>query len=446
MIKKLFQNQAEKVKTGFWSLSLDKISKLFFYLLILFLPTQLGKHFWPNFSFVYGLRLDYLSPTFCLTDLLILLIFIFSFPRLCKEIKNLPKKYLLFFLLFLSSLLLGVIGAKNIWAGFYGIEKFLEFSFLVYFVSQNYKYLNKILLFFCVLAATLFESILTFLQYFNQGSIGGIFYLFGERAFNAETPGIANASINGQLFLRPYATFSHPNVLAGFLVISILFLLLLSFKEKRLRIFVILVGVIGTAALFITLSRSAILLWLVYLIILFGLSLVEKYKKRNFNSLQVVLTALIILGIVAIMVVQNNFIVQRFLTTNLSDASLVQRQELATQSLNMFWKSPIFGVGINNFFNNLKIGISEQNNFLIQPVHNIFLLILSETGIVGLLFAIYIFIKGIALAVKNKQKGKYFLLLIFAVIILGMFDHYFLTLQQGQLLLSLVIGLLIAKS
>jgi O-antigen ligase len=365
---------------------------------------------------------------------------------LFKKIKNLPKKYLLFFLLFLASLLLGLIGAKNIWAGFYGIVKFLEFSFLVYFVSQNYKYLNKMLLFFCVLAATLFESILTFLQYFNQGSIGGILYLFGERAFNSDTPGIANASINGQLFLRSYATFSHPNVLAGFLVISILFLLLLSFKEKRLRIFVILGGVIGTAALLITLSRSAILLWLVYLIILFGLSQVEKYKKRNFNSLQVILTALIILGIIAIIIVQNNFIVQRFLTTSLSDESLVQRQELATQSLNMFWKSPIFGVGINNFFNNLKIGISEQNNFLIQPVHNIFLLILSETGIVGLLFAIYVFIKGIVLAARNKQNGKYFLLLIFAVIILGMFDHYFLTLQQGQLLLSLVIGLLIAKS
>src|ERR1035437_8081006 len=100
MIKKLFLNQVEKVKTGFWLLSLAKISKLFFYLLILFLPTQLGKHFWPNSSFVYGLRLDYLSPTLYFTDILILLIFVFSLPQLLQLIKNSSKKYLLGFVLF----------------------------------------------------------------------------------------------------------------------------------------------------------------------------------------------------------------------------------------------------------------------------------------------------------------------------------------------------------
>jgi hypothetical protein len=32
------------------------------------------------------------------------------------------------------------------------------------------------------------------------------------------------------------------------------------------------------------------------------------------------------------------------------------------------------------------------------------------------------------------------LLLIFSVIFLGFFDHYFLTIQQGQILLSIILG------
>jgi O-antigen ligase len=436
----------ERVKIGFWSLSPNKISKIFFYLLVLFLPTQLGKHFWPDFAFVYGLRLDYLSPTLYLTDIFIFLILFFSLPKFFSEFKQIQKKYLIAFVLILISLLLGLAGAKNYWAGMYGISKFLEFLFLAYFISKNYKFFNKTILFICMLTSVAFEALLAFLQYFNQGSIGGMFYLFGERAFNAETPGIANASINGQLFLRPYATFSHPNVLAGFLILAMLFLFLFSFKNQRLRIFVWLGSILGTAALLLTLSRSAIFLWLIYLIVLFGLWVVEKYKKRKFNSKQFVLSIIIFAAITIFVILQNNFILQRFLTSKLSDESLVQRQELVAKSLSMFWESPVLGIGVNNFFNNLNTVSSKGNVFVIQPVHNIFLLTLSETGIIGFCFMLLIFSKSCEAALKKTQTRKYLLLAIFAVIFLGMFDHYFLTIQQGQLLFSFVLGITLAKT
>ena len=49
---------------------------LLFYSIILFLPTQLGLHFWPEYSKVLGLRIDYLSPTIYMTDVLILLLIV----------------------------------------------------------------------------------------------------------------------------------------------------------------------------------------------------------------------------------------------------------------------------------------------------------------------------------------------------------------------------------
>jgi O-antigen ligase len=445
MIKKLLQNQAEKVKTGFWSLNQNKISKLFFYFLIFFLPTQLGKHFWPDFSFVYGLRLDYLSPTIYLTDIFIMLIFIFSLPEFFQSIKQIQKKYLFGFALLIISFTLGLAGARNYWAGVYGMVKFLEFSFLAYYVSKHYKNFSKAILFGCVLLSVIFETSLAFLQYFNQASIGGVFYWLGERSFNAETPGIANASINGQLFLRPYATFSHPNILAGFLVLSMLFLLLFSFRNKLLRSLVLVGIILGTSALLVTLSRTAILLWLIYAIVLFGLWMVEKYKKRKFNSHRLVLFVLVIAATTAFVILQNTFIAQRFLETKLSDESLVQRQELITQSLSMFSKSPLLGVGINNYFNNLNTLSLKENTFLIQPVHNIFLLVLSETGLVGFCFILVAFIKSFLTTFNKKQTGKYLLMMLFAIIFLGTFDHYFLTLQQGQLLFSLIIGISLSK-
>lgn len=410
------------------------------------MPTQLGKHFWPDWSFVYGLRLDYLSPTLYLTDIFIFLIFIFCLPGFFCSIRRSQRKYLIGFALLLITFALGLAGAKNYWAGVYGIAKFLEFSFLVYFVSQNYKSFSKLILFWAILFSVVFESTLAFLQYFNQGSLGGIFYFFGERAFNAETPGIANAAINGQLFLRPYATFSHPNVLAGFLVLSMLFLLLFSFKNLFLRKVLFIGVILGTVTLLITLGRTAILLWLVYMIFLFGLWVVEKYKKRKFNSHRFALVVLILAAITALIILQNNFIVERFLTTKLSDESLVQRQELITQSLDMFWQSPVLGVGVNNYFNNLNIIASKENTLLIQPVHNIFLLVLSETGLVGFCFMIIVFIKSFLSSFKQKQTGRYLFMLLFAIIFLGMFDHYFLTLQQGQLLFSFVLGISLSKT
>jgi O-antigen ligase len=333
----------------------------------------------------------------------------------------------------------GAIGAKNPQAGFYGIIKFLEFSFLIFFVAHNFKAFNKQALFALFLTGIFFESLLAVFQYFNQGSLGGLFYFLGERSFNAGTPGIANASINGQLFLRPYATFSHPNVLAAFLMVAMLYLFMF-FKNKIL----LLIGVLfGSLTLFLTLSRTAIFLWIVYVIVLFGTSFVKKYKNGfsniKFFAAGITIFVLIIFGF---FVFKNSFILQRFFLTKLSDESFVQRQQLISQSFLMIQKNPVFGIGVNNFFNNLNFSKGQTNLSLVQPVHNIFLLVFSETGLIGICSFIYVFYKALKKIISRitKKESKYILLLIFSVIFLGFFDHYFLTIQQGQILLSIIFG------
>src|SRR5680860_1754307 len=92
MMMKLSPSQQERARIGSWLLSQkNNPSLFFFYLLILFLPTQVGKHFWLQSSFVYGLRIDYLSPTLYLTDILILIILILFFLKRIKD-GNIFKK------------------------------------------------------------------------------------------------------------------------------------------------------------------------------------------------------------------------------------------------------------------------------------------------------------------------------------------------------------------
>lgn len=426
-----------RVKTEFWSLNQDKISKFFFYLLLLFLPTQFGKHFWPSFSFIKGLRLDYLSPTIYFTDLIIVLIFVFSFKRIIKFLKklNLQTKFLIF--VFFISIILGIINSKNPQVGWYGTIKLIEYFFLAIYTSINIKILKKEIIFMLFLSGIIFESFLAIIQYMGAGSINGVLYFLGERTFNSQTPNIANASINGQLILRPYGTFSHPNVLAGYLIIVMLFLLLFFQKIKFGKLLLSIGIIFGTVALLLTFSRSAIFLWIIYLLIMFGFSIFKKYKKGVFKSVGFIA----LLTVLVIFIFQNSLLAQRFSETRLADESVVQRNELISQSSNMFINNPVLGIGINNFFDNITYPIKSKVLF-IQPVHNIFLLTLAQTGMIGFLFLIYLFYKSFINLLSCSKNKKYLLMIIFAIIFLGMFDHYFLTLQQGQILLSIALATL----
>jgi hypothetical protein len=53
-------------------------SQTIFLTLLLLLPTQLGLHFWPQWASVFGMRVDYLSPTIYLTDIIIFLLAIIA--------------------------------------------------------------------------------------------------------------------------------------------------------------------------------------------------------------------------------------------------------------------------------------------------------------------------------------------------------------------------------
>ena len=435
-----------KEGTGFLLFAQNsKIENALFFLTLLFAPTQFGRHFWPSFSYVLGIRTDYLSPTLYLTDILILALFIFfiasfklrSSPLLFKKFSWFSSSSLFLTL----TILIGILLSKNPLAGLYGLLKLLEFIFFGVYTAHFVTKINFGKILFVFSAAIIFESILSVAQYLKQSSIGGLFYFFGERTFNGQTPGVANASINGDLILRVYGTFSHPNVLGCYLLIGMTLILFnLGLAKKQLEKVLYLTSLTcGTLILILTFSRIAILLWLIILFIFLISRAGKNFLKKNISPF-LIFTSIVIFFIFY------TPIISRFSNFSLYDESFSQREALLKSSLVIIKNHPFFGIGLNNFL--FELGQFQKTNnvtFYLQPVHNVFLLVATQTGILGLIYFIGFLAKTFKKAFEKSDLINYKIIIFFGVLILGSFDHYFLTIQQGQLLLSFIFGLIWAK-
>jgi O-antigen ligase len=357
--------------------------KLIVFLLIFLIPANLAKHFPIDSSYVSGYLVDYLIPTVYLTDILIVLLLIF------KPLKKIPKLLAIFLLLLLPAVFL----AQSPIPAAYKWLKFLEIGLLIAWAKQYKPRIDLPLL-----LAVIFQSLLAIAQWLKQASIFGYWFL-GEQPFNPATAGIDKITwINGALKIPPMGTTPHPNVLAGFLVVA----LAVGLNSKAPKILKWLAGILGTASLFLTFSLSGWLAWL-----LLGIPGLIKKKVWIYY----------VLIIITIIFAAKNF---SFLAP---DSSFSRRSQLAQIATYMFKEHPIAGVGLNNFTVTMdNYGYIPASTRWLQPVHNIYLLILSETGIFGVLGFGY-------LLIKSKKSLPLFILLF-----LGLFDHYPLTLQTGMLL------------
>jgi len=410
-------------------MEVKKIREFLLWSFFLFLPTQLGYHFWPKEAYVWGLRLDFLSPTIYLTDLLVLSLAFSSWSLLGewlkKEWKN--KTKILNLGLVLAFLVLNIIFSSRPLVSFYRFLRLGEFFFLIFFLKRfQFSLWPQALL-----LGNLASSFLAWGQVFKGGSLEGIFWWLGERSFNLATPGITLAQVGDHLLLRPYATFSHPNSLAGFLLISLLLLwgARESFKNKGfLKLALLFLGL----TLFLTFSFAAYLGVGLVLIIF----LEKKWPKKGLAL------GILLYIIVVLLSIEAGLVEQK---------SLNERLVLAQNALALIKKRPLLGVGLGNFIpaQAEMLPFVRQDVNLLQPVHNIYLLIASETGLIGLLVFITMVVKIFWRAGNMTRRYKaqtihraYVIRPYILILFLGLFDHYWLTLPQNFLLFAVVLGLI----
>jgi len=402
-----------------WWPRINNFGEWFFLLLI---PTQLGKHFWVEWSFVHGIRNDYLVPIIYLADL----VWIGWMAGRGREVvAGLGKwrKYWWIGLLIVANILV----ADNKGAAGYQWLRWGQWLITVVVIS-NYRstILEKLKIVIPIWILT--ESWLGLAQVVNQGSLQGIFYWLGERRFTLATMGIAQMGWDGETILRAYGTFSHPNSLAGFLLVAVISWWKWRGKAPRdWRFWLVMWS--GLMGILLSGSRTV---WLMTVVIMTDYLIRQKIKKEAWWGyvMMAVLGGLLIVG-----VIRSDYQLSRF-TGGWDKLSWVKRTRLNQTAFKMIKDYPLLGVGLGNFVVKLPDYQTGGNG---QPVHNLGLWWWSQTGIAGMIIWGWGLIK---LGSKKMIKGdRWLVMVLITVIVTGAVDHYWVTLPQNRWLIAAVIGM-----
>lgn len=403
---------------------LARFENVIFLVFLLFIPTQLGKHFWPDWSFVQGLRVDYLSPTFYFLDAIWFLGFMLVG---IKEIR-LKKVALGKTIIFLILMVVNVVLAQNKWVAMYRWLRIGQWILtLVYFLRKKIELKNNLVV--AISVWTVIEVFLALSQTFLGRSVGGIFYWLGERSFNFNTIGIAQMSVMGQGLLRAYGTFSHPNSLAGFLLTSLILWFILKGKvDSWSKIWWWAITWLLNLGIIITGSR---LVWLLTLLVWMSLVYLGNKSKKYILGIILILCGLFLWLLVFINI---NYPINRFIG-GFDPVDIEKRINLTGVAFNMIKEKPFLGIGLGNFL--VKLPEFEKNNFYfwLQPVHNVFFLLWTELGLIGMIILVWL-IKQI---IKPKLNIKKIILLL-VILATAIWDHYWITLPQNFWLLAVVLS------
>ena len=334
--------------------------------------------------------------------------------------------------------------------------------------------------------SAVFQSFVAFLQFIQQKSLG--LWFLGESVLGANIPGVAKITVEGGKLIRAYGTMPHSNILAAFLIVGLLALsyvwlrlstnneFVTNLRIKRLfsvaGIFIVITGLI------LTFSRSGWIIATISIIALLVGLIIEnvKVKMKNDNEKlkikknlffehgreKTLLFALIfILSSVALanFLIFKDFILARGHISK-SEVSVTQRLVYNEVAWDIIKNRPL-GVGIGNqILYSVKNGIYQNfgmnKAWQWEPIHNIYLLIASEIGVVGgvmfVVFLLSLLITNYQLPITKREikfdnRGLVISRLMFiAFLAFGLVDHFLWTLWPGKLMLWLIIGMLMGVS
>lgn len=392
---------------------------------IFLLPTQIALHLWPSYAFIFGIRVDYLSVAISLTNILLVTLLSFWVLNDWKSIFVFYKDKHLYVWAFFLFALFNISFSSLPPASFYEWIKIFEAVILGVYFRQR-ELLKKPVIFKTLFYSLLFFSLIGIAQ-FLLGHTTGLFYFLGERSFSLTTPGIALVSIGGRSFLRAYSTFPHPNAFAGFLGASLLWINT-SLRQRKNIWFYTGVGIVSFAFL-LTFSLTAFLAMATVIAFYFISKKETVFNKAVKTFFNIVVVASILLPLFS------SGILKR---ANLQE-NLFQRVDLSYLSGQMIAEKFLTGEGVNTFiFNTPRFKGLLNYNWFLQPVHNIFLLVFAETGIAGILIFYLSAYKVLKIFLGRRRVGT---VLTFVFIVLtGLTDHYWLTIEQNLLFLSLFLG------
>ncbi len=414
----------------------EKIINFFLCLVIFFLPWQtrlilregeLNNGFW-----------EYGTYSLYFLDFLMIIVIILGLDYFDKfKLKgfSLKKNYLFIFgLAFILWSALSLLWSINRQLSlYYFLRLFLAISFflVISLIKVDWRKIS-----FAFIFAGLIQSLLAFWQFFSQKFFSS--KILGIAFQTAGRLGSSVIELANTRWLRAYGSFPHPNILAAFLLTVIFFDFYLIIKEKSKIAFYLLPLFIF--ALLITFSRASILVLIFILLLWICLSFI--FKELT-DLRKIAIFSLIIIFIFSSLLAP--FLIVRL--KGQERVELISLKERINQfylAKNLIKKFFFLGSGLGTFTFAFYLFQPNFPNWYYQPVHNIYLLIWQELGIIGFFLFFLFLVIAFVYAFKNKLKkeGVFIFSLFLSLLIIGLFDHFLWTINCTLVLWWLIFALL----
>ncbi|KKW32363.1 MAG: O-antigen ligase-related protein [Candidatus Uhrbacteria bacterium GW2011_GWA2_52_8d] len=269
--------------------------------------------------------------------------------------------------------------------------------------------------------------------------------LLGIAAKDVATLGVAVVESGDERLMRAYGTFPHPNIFGGYVAFGIVALAWLArFVHSKIRLLgALMASSLLGATLIITFSRSAWLGLFIAFLVLLGLML---WQRRIPPRRALPVMALGLVSILSTLFMFHAQVFSRFDTSQrLEIISLEERASQYQTFSDVFFESPFLGVGPGAYTFILERLDPGHSVWSYRPIHNVYLLMLAELGLVGMVaFGWSLFSINPFAHTSMRTSGAIFAgtvgILLFVI---GVFDHYLWTLWPGLALSALALGAMV---
>lgn len=442
-----------------------KAGEFLLYLLAFLLPIQTRLIIRPGIiNFGY---LEYGTISLYLTDIVLVILLSFLAINLLRPKKKkffslnlfqdkIKNDYALIVLMFFELVVfVSIFFAPYVLLAVYKYLLFL-LGIIVFLIVRQGQFFNRLKLIYSFLAGIFLQSILALYQFLTQSTFAS--KILGLSLHNPEVPGVSVVEVynrQGLLvrWLRSYGGLDHPNILGGVLAIGIIILVGLLVERrkwqiaaKHLKAFVItnyvLLFFFGLALIF-TFSHAA------YLATFIGVATVlilsdSCHLKNKVDPKSLDCGFILGFGVLFIVIWSMLFSVidvRLFGNSRLEQISNQERISGYVDSLQSIAARPVTGWGVGNYYLSLYIRQPFFQSYFYQPVHNVFLLVAAETGILGALLFVFFLVILLWTKLSDFKNNGLSIALLFAFLVIMLVDHWLWSLHFGILFFWLVLGL-----
>lgn len=226
---------------------------------------------------------------------------------------------------------------------------------------------------------------------------------------------------NYQISRRVYSTFQNPNIF-GFYINVIILISCVDIETKSNSLIAKITASLGLLCLVFTYSRTS---WisLCFSLFIIGFFIDKKYLKY------LLLASVFIFSLDFISGVGRTSPIKA-----VNDSGLIYRLEIWKASLKIFIDHPITGIGFGTLFDYI-VDYSETISAFVEHSHNIYIQILVDMGIIGLITSLFIsneFLLFVINLLRKNRKDKFAIVsigLVSMTLVHGLADSVFFTYQ-----------------